>query len=333
MILVIGNFGGKGNKTNGQIGRTQNIYKCLLNGSDEEIRTIDTSFGIKVIIIHLVLILRARKIVALPAQRGLKPILYILQVMGKIDKTIYVAIGGWLPSFVQRDRTLLNLCNKCKRVFVQLDSMTEELNKLGIRNVKTLPNFRIYENEYEIVDRKPFTPIKLIFYARVDETKGIEILLDSLKDADFNYKLDIYGPIREEYKDKLQQMIQDKRSVYKGVITEKYLETIGDYDILVFPTHYEGEGFPGTILEAIYAGVPIIASDWKYNREIVEKYGVGLLFDTFSADSLRESIEKLIHNKELWESFRSNCKRAAKQLSVEKIGELLLSETKLSSDC
>ncbi|MBQ1410030.1 MAG: glycosyltransferase [Oscillospiraceae bacterium] len=326
MILIIGNFGGKGNRTNGQIGRTQNIYKCIKLNTDEKIHIVDTSYGIQALLRNMALLLKARIVVVLPAQKALKPILKLMHITRKIDQTIYVAIGGWITAFVREDEGLKKLCSRCKKVFVQLDSMTVELQNLGLKNAATLPNFRIYDNQYCVAERNHHIPWKLLFYARVDESKGIELLMDSLKDLSYEFELDIYGPVAEGYKTKLTEMTKDKRIKYKGVLSEKHLETIGNYDILCFPTHYDGEGFPGTILEAIYAGVPIIASDWKYNREIIERYNVGTLFDTFSANSLRTTLENMMRDNEMWRACRNHCVDAAKELSAVRIGERLLNE-------
>lgn len=327
MILVIGNFGGLGNVRNGQTGRTNNIYRCISEGTGKDVKKIDTSYGMSQLWKSLKCIISAETIVILPAQKALKPLLMLLHAFHKLHSTVYIAIGGWISSYLADDQYLKKACSRCKCIFVQLDSITYELRKMGLENVETLPNFRIYNEKYAIRDRKQHNPIRLVFYARVEESKGIEFLINSLNKSVFDYILDIYGPCTTEYLTHIQGLISsNKRINYKGVIIDNALRILGDYDILIFPTHYNGEGFPGTILEGIYAGVPIIASDWKYNREIIDLYKVGLVYDTFSCDSLLKTINILLTDSALWANLRKNCFTATEQLSPSKIGEILLNE-------
>ena len=41
------------------------------------------------------------------------------------------------------------------------------------------------------------------------------------------------------------------------------VKTLKNYFALVFPTRFYTEGIPGTIIDAYYAGVPVIASKWE----------------------------------------------------------------------
>lgn len=59
-------------------------------------------------------------------------------------------------------------------------------------------------------------------------------------------------------------------------------EVLKNYDALLFPTYYEGEGFAGTIIDAFAAGLPVIASDWKYNSEIIKQGITGVITKTHS---------------------------------------------------
>ena len=47
---------------------------------------------------------------------------------------------------------------------------------------------------------------------------------------------------------------------------------------MIFPTYYVGEGFPGTIIDAFSSGIPDIATDWRYNSEIVQNGKTGYIY-------------------------------------------------------
>lgn len=52
---------------------------------------------------------------------------------------------------------------------------------------------------------------------------------------------------------------------------EKTVIVLKGYFALLFPTYYKGKGFAGTLIDAFSVGVPVIASDWKYNAELVNE--------------------------------------------------------------
>ena len=56
------------------------------------------------------------------------------------------------------------------------------------------------------------------------------------------------------------------------------LETMSAYDALLFPTKYEGEGFPGVLLEASYVGLYCVVTDHLYNKEVVDEYCWGTAY-------------------------------------------------------
>ena len=77
------------------------------------------------------------------------------------------------------------------------------------------------------------------------------------------------------------------------------MEVLREFDALIVPTHYEGEGCPGILVEALSVGLPIVASDWKYNDEFVENEVNGFLCETFNAEAYAEVIMMLAENPEM----------------------------------
>ena len=103
--------------------------------------------------------------------------------------------------------------------------------------------------------------------------------------SDIFAELDIYGQIednQEEWLKKLQTLAPGYIK-YKGMVPfSQSTKVLKEYDALLFPTYYEGEGFAGTIIDAFAAGLPVIASDWKYNSEIIKSGMTGVIFKTHS---------------------------------------------------
>ena len=93
---------------------------------------------------------------------------------------------------------------------------------------------------------------------------------------------------------------------------------ISTYDFLLFPTFYSGEGIPACCIESLYYGTPIIASDWKYNGEIVKDGKNGFLFNLEKND-LKNVIIKAIDNKNDILSLKENAYIDGKNYSSEMV--------------
>ena len=96
--------------------------------------------------------------------------------------------------------------------------------------------------------------------------------------------IDFYGQKKDDYFD--VNLANSKVYAYGGVLQpNEVIPTLRKYDALIFPTHYEGEGCPGILVEALSAALPIIASDWKYNSEFVKDGINGFLCETFDVEA------------------------------------------------
>jgi len=88
---------------------------------------------------------------------------------------------------------------------------------------------------------------------------------------------------------------------------------------MAFPTYYEGEGFPTVIVESFISGLPVIASDWKYNSEIIIDNYNGRLFKTKSVEDLTKILEQIYFHKQELKEMRLNCLKEAKKFHPDLI--------------
>lgn len=139
------------------------------------------------------------------------------------------------------------------------------------------------------------------------------------------YILDIYGPVEEKFKYEFLSKIKNEPNInYYGLLKQgEILKVLNKYDALLFPTYYKGEGFPGTILEAYMAGLPVIASNWKYNTEIIEDGRTGMICETKSVESIVEKILDMNKNIEKYQNMSINCKEISDMYTEEKITQIL----------
>ena len=94
---------------------------------------------------------------------------------------------------------------------------------------------------------------------------------------------------------------------------DKSVEAIKGYYALLFPTYWKGEGFPGTIVDAFSAGLPVIATDWNCNSEIVTHKVNGILYPNKYVKNLKDAIEYLMKDTDNIETMKLNCISSAKK--------------------
>jgi glycosyltransferase involved in cell wall biosynthesis len=81
-------------------------------------------------------------------------------------------------------------------------------------------------------------------------------------------------------------------------------------DIFVFPSHFEG--LPGALIEAMIAGLPIIATPVDGNSELITDEETGILTPVNDSTALEKNIISLIEDKDKRESISRRAKTFAR---------------------
>ena len=71
-------------------------------------------------------------------------------------------------------------------------------------------------------------------------------------------------------------------------------DTLASYDVMLFPTYWHGEGFPGIIIDAFIAGLPVIATDWNLNSSLIQNGYNGMIIPVHNVDALVDSMRTII---------------------------------------
>lgn len=242
-------------------------------------------------------------IFVLLSRNGLSFYLPFLYYMNKVfkKKIYHRVIGGCLQDLIKQHKNWDKYLNAMTKNYVETNNMKKALEELGISNVVVSPNFKkiniISENEIEI--GKEGKIYKFCTFSRVVKEKGIDEAIKAIDNINQNGEkvyLDIYGPIDEKYKEEFWEEIKNKKYInYKGIIDpSETVEVLKKYYMLLFPTRWQGEGFPGTFIDAFSSGVPIIATKWNYNHEIIKNNDTGIIYS--DNETLEEKINFAIKN-------------------------------------
>lgn len=338
-VVVCGNYGHRTNQIDGQTIKTRVLKEAFADAIGEaNVRAVDSSTFSRSPIRFLFEARRGFKecdqVFMLPGDHGIYVFLPLfLYWKRKWHRPLhYIVIGGWLPKLLGRNGWLRHLCAQLDGIYVQTLAMADVLFGLGLRNVSVLANFRKFDRNLKRNFTPTTTPIRLVFYSRVAREKGVEDAIAAVKqlnDRDLAHPraiLDVYGPIAERYRPDFRRCLGESQHVnYHGVLSPNNpYEVLQTYDLMLFPSYYYGEGFPGAVLDAYIAGVPVVASDWKYNREIVEEGRTGVLFKVHSVEEIVAHVETFIACPARIMQMRQFCLEKAQNYHVEQvIGKLL----------
>ncbi len=284
-VLVLGYFGFANAKLNGQTVKTRNIYS-LLKAHHADTDFFDTQ-RLKpspwTALTMLAKFVRARKVFYLPAHGNLKyvfPFLWLLSLLSRTELN-YIQIGGWLHEYLQSKPLHVRLLSRISNIFAETELMTRNLERMyGFKNVTVLHNFR--DTNLEPAECHEAGALRCVFSARILRMKGIDIIFSMMDEAvrrGARVSVDFYGPVADEDRDYFFENVGRFSAVaYRGELQPADITaTLQRYDLMLLPTHYRTEGFPGTVLDAYMAGLPVLVTDWLHAREFVSDGETGYI--------------------------------------------------------
>lgn len=276
----------------------------------------------------LMLVANSRKVAIAPADNGYKvfvPLLLFFNFFLRRD-LIHIVIGGFLPALIKEKPRYLKMENRFSAVFVQTDNLLKDLNNLGVKNlhISSNPKRLNTRKETDLYVWKE-KEVKVCVFSRLNQVKGIVEAIDAIKLANSRLgglyiRLDLYGLIQPGFEAWLNGLLSENASFveYKGIIYfDKTVESLQQYFALLFPTYYYGEGFPGNVVDAYNTGLPIIATDWLYNKDVIKDGRNGILVPIKDARALSDAVLKLYNDRQLHYTMAKNCLEDAAQYSPD----------------
>ena len=116
------------------------------------------------------------------------------------------------------------------------------------------------------------------------------------------------GPMRDELQNRIKALGIDKNAILLG-IRRDIPQLLSAMDIFVLPSLWEGLGT--ALIEAMAAGKAVIATDIAPFREIINSEKVGILVPVEDSKAIASSIDLLLNNKALAQTFGRDAKERA----------------------
>lgn len=220
---------------------------------------------------------------------SLSIVLLAIKLTGKSSNTFYPVVGGFLGKYCVKHKLFAKILKKFCGIFCETKGLVNELESVGFKNVFLSPVFTNKKQEHFNSLTKLFpdkSRIRFCTFGRVCREKGIENAIKTValvrEKTGMDIILDIYGKTykKDNFENDFRSLLNEYSSfvTYKGPLPNDSFVLLSTYHYMLFPTYFYGEGFPACVLESFLYATPVIASNWKYNKEFVNN-NTGYIFD------------------------------------------------------
>lgn len=166
----------------------------------------------------------------------------------------------------------------------------------------------------------------MIFVGRLIKTKGVDVLLKSLLNISYDFKLTIIGngPEEKYLKNIVYQsnLLKNKVEFFDFMKNEKVLNQIANSDLLVLPSIGK-DGWGAVVSEALMQGTPVVASE-RCGSAVLINDNRGQVFRTNSVKSLAFALKKQIRKGVVNTEVRNNIKNWSKSITGEVAAKYML---------
>ncbi|MFH1453373.1 MAG: glycosyltransferase [Armatimonadota bacterium] len=241
----------------------------------------------------------------------------------KFIKTYRVYLQFFVPLSMRRADYIIADSRSTKEDIKKLFKIKDDKIKVVYPGVSD--SFRVIDDKsvIEEVKQKYKLPERFIlFVGTLEPRKNVLGLIKAFntfkKTDDKNYKLVITGSPGWLYNDIYTTVDELKIKddvVFTGYLADEDIPKLYNAaDLLVYPSFYEGFGFP--IVEAMKCGTPTIASNISSLPEVVGD--AGILIDPNNTDEIAEAISNVLNDDELKKKLVKNGIERAKLFTWER---------------
>lgn len=199
-------------------------------------------------------------------------------------------------------------------------------NHYKINNGSVLTNFRNFPILNDV--HAPFNSgerTKFVFFSQILKEKGIFDLLTVVEEMHREgrqFSLTIAGKGPEESVNRVKEIADRLGNVdFVGPISDYPVKFLSSFDCQLLPTHQDG--IPGSLVESLFAGTPIITSSFAFCHDVVPDGG-GIIFEIRSRSGLKNAMTEFLKlGKEEREKMSAKCLEFAKTFTKEEAEEVL----------
>ena len=246
-------------------------------------------------------------------------------------RTVVCSVHGYAPSELRLnkmhkwpwswivDAEFRLLLHTADRLIVFSDYMrTLVSHHVSVNGIEVIPlgvNLRAYVSQKRTL-RRPDDAFRIICVARLVPVKGLETMVKAVDliqpKANFRAYIVGAGPLQSKLQALIDEIgLTDKVKLCGFLPDEAKRAYLENSDLFVLPSLYEP--IPIAILEALAAGLPVVASDVGGIPELVRPGVNGLLVKPGNPHDLAAAISKLIDDSKLRRRLASNARKSVRE--------------------
>lgn len=151
------------------------------------------------------------------------------------------------------------------------------------KQIHIIPNFIKLSQKTNIKTTNCDKALKLIFLSRIEEKKGLDLLLNALPQINVPYHLTIAGTGNEVYIEQLKRLAEQNNVSHYiswiGLQGENKFDVMADHDLLVLPSY--DENFGNVVIESLSVGTAVLISTKVGLADYVAENRLGWICDTY----------------------------------------------------
>ena len=224
---------------------------------------------------------------------------YISLLIRKILSKIIFVIEGYISA-------------RLSAIITVTPGINERFSKYNF-NSRVINNYPRFE-EFDSTNNFTSKQNEVCYVGSITQIRGIEELIDSIENIPIS--LNLAGKFESDsFKAKLKNKPGWGKVNYYGIISPKEVYEIMLRSIAGVSTLYPEPNYLTSqatkIYEYMYAGIPVIASDFPLWKEFIEKYKCGICVDPKNIQKISEAINFLKDNPEIARTMGENGRKAA----------------------
>ena len=195
--------------------------------------------------------------------------------------------------------------------------------KYNFKSEVVFPPSIIYQPKIKIKDTKIKKNLRILSICRLSKEKKIDELINALKyldDINFEVKIIGDGPEKARLKNLIERLDLNKSVKLLG-FKENIYEYLKKTDLYINTSYFEG--FPNSVVEAAYCGIPIISSQSHGGINEILSNGKGGIIYQNGPNELAKEIKKFYLNKSILRKKAAYAKKILLNLIFQIIKEIL----------